>query len=390
MKALSEYLIDCLASEQFLSMLQTPTRDCRKKMLLMSETFLKGLAEAKAQKLVYEELPQVVCSVLERFRAISSAFISLNHPRPGHAGSTAKDLFDLVSNPTPHSAEKRLRKAFQEQGSVWQKLYDELLSKGQSTTALLPLLDELTEKLTNCKVEDGQSFLSSLDAKLLERCVESRAQFLKEMRGGLLQSFDLELCRVALLVAKAVPGHSAEELAAINPGFSVEHAVAALDACLEAPGVAEAKKALQAWHKREKSSIHLLELFKVLAYYPDKVTAELPEDLHFPHHGKILFESILAVGTEMLTKNEKARRACGVAYAVLFERLLQAWVFIALIAVVFPSLCVRFRSYCCVLWWVFINPFINRRSYVPTLLYRMSHVLMWWGVLGPGSQVLRS
>ena len=362
MKALSEYLIDCLASEQFLSMLQTPTKDCRKKMLLMSEAFLKGFAEAQAQKLVYEELPEVLCAVLERFRATCSAFISLNHPRPGHAGSNAKDLLDLVSNPTTHSAEKRLRKAFQEQGSVWQKLYDELLSKGQSTTALLPLLDELTEKLNNCKVEDGQSILASLDAKLLQTCVENRPVFLKDMRGGLLQSFDLELCRVALLVAKAVPGHSAEELASINPGFSVDDAIAALDACLEAPGVAEAKKALQGWHKREKSSIHLLQLFKVLEYYPGKVTAELPEDLHFPHHGKILFESILAVGTETLSKNEKARRACGVAYAVLFESLLQVWLFIALIgliAVVFPSLCVRCRSMRC----VFINSLvISRRS----------------------------
>ena len=49
-KALSEYLIDCLASEQFLSMLQTPTRENRKKMLVMSEAYLKAFADAKAEK----------------------------------------------------------------------------------------------------------------------------------------------------------------------------------------------------------------------------------------------------------------------------------------------------------------------------------------------------
>ena len=130
-KALSEYLIDCLASEQFLSMLQTPTRENRKKMLVMSEAYLKAFADAKAEKLVYEMLPAEVSAVLDRFGAMCSAFISLNHPRPGHAGSNTKDLLDLVTNTSSHSAEKRMRKAFTEQGSVWQKLYDELLSKGQ-------------------------------------------------------------------------------------------------------------------------------------------------------------------------------------------------------------------------------------------------------------------
>ncbi|CAE7247484.1 unnamed protein product [Symbiodinium sp. CCMP2592] len=326
-EALAEYLIDCLASEQFLSMLQTPSTPNRKKMLLMSEAYLKAFADAKAEKLVYEMLPAEICAVLDRFAAMCSAFISLNHPRPGHAGSNAKDLLDLVTNASSHAAEKRMRKAFSEQGSVWQKLYDELLSKGQSTTALLPVLDELTEKLSNFKVDDKQqNVIASVDAELLERCVEHRPQFEKDMRNGLLQSFDLQLCRVALLVAKAVPAHSAEDLASINPKFNVDVAIAALDACLEAPGVAEAKKSLQGWHKRERSSLQLLDLLKVLHYYPETLAAEIPEDLHFAHHGKILFESILAVGTEMLSKNDKARRACGVAFAVLFESLLQAQV----------------------------------------------------------------
>ena len=254
---------------------------------------------------------------------------------------------------------------------------------------MLPLLDELTEKLTNLKLEDGQqNVLASLDAELLECCVENRPKFEKDMRNGLLHSFDLQLCRVALLVAKAVPGHSAEELASINPKFTVDIAIAALDACLEAPGVAEAKKSLQGWQKRERSSIQVLELMKVLQYYPETLAEEFPEDLRFAHHGKILFESILAVGTETLSKNEKARRACGVAYAVLFESLLQVCSSLLSLSVFVSD----FRT-CGILWCAFIDivlivPIVPLcRSYVvcPT-----SHVLTSWGVVGPRSQVLWS
>ena len=62
-KVTAESLIDCLASEQFFSLLSAPDKkENRKKLQLMCESFLKAFFESK-EKNIYQKLPDVVSRV---------------------------------------------------------------------------------------------------------------------------------------------------------------------------------------------------------------------------------------------------------------------------------------------------------------------------------------
>ncbi|OLP78791.1 hypothetical protein AK812_SmicGene41008 [Symbiodinium microadriaticum] len=63
----AESLIDCLASEQFFSLLSAPDKkENRKKLQLMCESFLKAFFESK-EKNIYQKLPDVVSRVFKLF-----------------------------------------------------------------------------------------------------------------------------------------------------------------------------------------------------------------------------------------------------------------------------------------------------------------------------------
>ncbi|OLP78781.1 hypothetical protein AK812_SmicGene41010 [Symbiodinium microadriaticum] len=142
------------------------------------------------------------------------------------------------------------------------------------------------------------------------------------MRSGLLGPFDVQLCRVTLLLAKAIPCHSAEQLAQLNPNLDVDDVSQALDLNLQAPGIPEAKKALTTWRQREKGFLKMLGFNKLVDYFP-AIGEDLPEDFGFLYHGKMLLDGINDVPADVMGKDTAKKHACGRAFFHLFDALLK-------------------------------------------------------------------
>ena len=319
--------MDCLASEQFLVMVQKAETEKaeRKKLLSVCEIYLKACADAQRDN-IYQQMPDCISQVLDRFRKLCSGITALLHPRPGYAGSDQADTLAIVSTSASQSAEKRVRKHFTEPGGFWQKLYDDLLAKGQATLTLLPQLDSLTQKLVDFKaLENQEDVLKSVDAKLLMSCLQQRKKFAREMRPGLLGQFDFNLARVVLLVAKAIPAHSAPQMAEANAALNVDIVLAILEIYLDMPGMAEAKKSMLSWRGREKTALKLLDLQRELSMYPDWDGDEFVEEFNFAEAAKVLSQRILDVSPDVLGKNESVQRDAGKAFFYLLDYLLKAW-----------------------------------------------------------------
>ena len=91
---------------------------------------------------------------------------------------------------------------------------------------------------------EANSIVKYVDHALLRSCVEHRPKFEKQMRSGLLDPFDVQLCRVTLLLAKAILSLS-RAVGQLNPNLTWMMSVR-LDLNLQAPGVPETNKALTA------------------------------------------------------------------------------------------------------------------------------------------------
>ncbi len=264
MQECAYYLMESLASDAFMSWLVDPIKN-KSKILPLCEAFQKSVVAGKEAS-DFESLEKPLQDVATRFSTMTLCILALLHPMPGHLGSSVSHVRAVTQYKGQEPPEQALRDIIStndgdSKTNHWQKMIDEYLTEGQSSILLMPAYNFLMKKL------EGIDESNAVDGSVIEAITETlnqRIKFKKDMRPGLLKPLDIQLARVAVLVAGKLTsqdhsGHSKGD---------VDSLCQALSLFPQAEGVQKAAVSLEKRRRSNENRLRASGVDQWLSKYP--------------------------------------------------------------------------------------------------------------------------
>ncbi|CAE7298684.1 unnamed protein product [Symbiodinium necroappetens] len=269
----SASLMEALCSDQFYTLVKNVGR--RKNHLLkICEAFLKGYTDEVQEKMA-TEYPEVILKCYERLRKMYLAMVALLHPEPNYLGSSPSDINSLRKYHGPDMLECALRDCLTSQtvilqkGDVteteanpWVRMYDELLSRGETTQQQFPRLQELEKVL---EAMDTDTPLK-IDLELLCQACKELSEMKGSMREGLCTG---ALKRLEVVVVSWVKALLKAEPGTVDVGSNaMKHVQSGLSMFTGSAGVSKLADNLSKWRKSSQKSLVACELLQICRGFP--------------------------------------------------------------------------------------------------------------------------
>ena len=200
----------------------------------------------------------------ERIGANARGLLAMACVIPNHKGCTAAQANALRAYTGGSLLEATLRDIVAS-NSWWQRMYDDLVTKGAGSITHAKHLKDLTDEVAQAQ---------QVDAALFRKCVAALPIFKKNMRQGACADLEKILYKQAVVVARELEANKTVEI-----GLSLcDSVIEVLAVFKETPGVLQMISKMEGMKQANMSSMCAVEIKDLFQAYPDK-NADIPE--HF-------------------------------------------------------------------------------------------------------------
>lgn len=239
------------------------------------EQYLQHYEKNKAK---ISELDDVLKDPLDVFRRATSGLLALLSPEPGLFGSSFVDMQYLKKYKGDGLIEKAISEALNDEPKEgvypWITMFDEAVSKGQTTITLYPEMLNLFKQTTAVNADN----IKSLDWGLMKQCLEQRPKFKSGLRAGLINPFDKDILRVSMLAAENIFSLEGEEM--LNTSYEhIDTLLKVFQLFPSVSGVLQLTEKLEKWGSSHKKRLVVADLARLVSKYPISLDALWPEEL---------------------------------------------------------------------------------------------------------------
>ena len=261
---MAEAMMESFGCSSFLAVLGEASKN-RSRLQVLLEGYadlVSEFEEFKADQGDLEDSLLPVVKAIDRIGASVRGLLAMACVIPNHKGSTAAHA-NAVRGYTGSSLLEATLRDIVASNSWWQRMYDDLVTKGAGSIAHSSELRDLTNALTEAE---------QMDAALFRKCVAKLPVFKKQMRQGACADLEKVLYKQAVVVARELEANKTAEI-----GLSLcDSVIEALGVFKETPGVLQMIAKVEATKQANMSAMCAVEIKDLFKAYPDNKEADIP------------------------------------------------------------------------------------------------------------------